>query len=675
MTASTAKQQQHLRREPSASKGASTAAATPIPVVVKAAAAKPRNVVVHDLTEMKTKRQASTLIATEGRDRAIKECRDKVEKISRECRMRNVKYRDPHFDLSENPMNCLYGLRQMSAEDKEGVSAPQGVKRVGDIYDDPQFIVDGIDAGDIKQGAAGDCWFLAAVATIANMPQLLESICVARDEQVGVYGFIFFRDGEWVSEVVDDQLFIKNGDFESAPEETRSAFETEEQYIDAMQRGSKALAFAHCADSNETWLPLLEKAFAKIHGDYSAIEAGLTGEGVEDLTGGVTSEVICSDILDRDRFWKEELSQVNKEFLFAGAIFRPGVEDVKGILTGHAYSVLKAVEANGVRLVQVRNPWGRKEWTGAWSDGSPQWTAEWMTLLEHKFGDDGAFWMSYDDFLKTFTALDRTRVFTPEWTVAQCWTQEIVSWPSDKFSRQECLINLTRPSKVVIVLQQADKRYFVGLEGQYEFHLHFRLRKEGESDYYARSKRSIVMTRSVNLELHLTPGVWRVSYKITRSPTDRQARAAYINTFKEEQSHKFVAVARNFDYSLALPVVRGGVEPEEEVEEVEEVEEFDEEADGNQNEEEQEEEEETQEQQETQEGDAEEDEGGVDLDEIAVVGIRVHAKDPNLSVRLVGAEDGEDAEWELEPDDSMVKAFHASTGNQLALVTSLALQK
>ncbi|GLE10387.1 hypothetical protein PINS_up022488 [Pythium insidiosum] len=79
MTVSAAKHQQ-LRHETSATKNASTAA--PILVVVKhiriATAAKPDNVVVHGLTEMKTKRQALTIIVTEGLD--------KVEKISRKCR-------------------------------------------------------------------------------------------------------------------------------------------------------------------------------------------------------------------------------------------------------------------------------------------------------------------------------------------------------------------------------------------------------------------------------------------------------------------------------------------------------------------------------------------------------------------------------------------------------------
>lgn len=27
-------------------------------------------------------------------------------------------------------------------------------------------------------------------------------------------------------------------------------------------------------------------------------------------------------------------------------------------------------------LIKLRNPWGKKEWIGEWSDGSPSWTKE-----------------------------------------------------------------------------------------------------------------------------------------------------------------------------------------------------------------------------------------------------------------------------------------------------------
>jgi len=69
---------------------------------------------------------------------------------------------------------------------------------------------------------------------------------------------------------------------------------------------------------------------------------------------------------------------------------------VNGLFGGHAYSVLRAVEYNGKRFVVIRNPWGRSEWTGPWSDGSKEWTPEWLPALQklgHAFGDDGEFVM------------------------------------------------------------------------------------------------------------------------------------------------------------------------------------------------------------------------------------------------------------------------------------------
>lgn len=34
---------------------------------------------------------------------------------------------------------------------------------------------------------------MAAIATISNKDGLIQRVCVARDEQVGVYGFVFHR--------------------------------------------------------------------------------------------------------------------------------------------------------------------------------------------------------------------------------------------------------------------------------------------------------------------------------------------------------------------------------------------------------------------------------------------------------------------------------------------------
>lgn len=75
-----------------------------------------------------------------------------------------------------------------------------------EIFEDPVFFRGEPKATDIKQGRIGDCWVMSALSIMGSRESLIEKVCVARDEAVGVYGFVFFRDGEWISEVIDDFL-------------------------------------------------------------------------------------------------------------------------------------------------------------------------------------------------------------------------------------------------------------------------------------------------------------------------------------------------------------------------------------------------------------------------------------------------------------------------------------
>ena len=87
------------------------------------------------------------------------------------------------------------------------------------------------------------------------------------------------QDGDWISEVIDDKLYLIKEDFHESLWErydwlTVDMPNPDDEYQKVMQTGSKALYFAQCREQNETWLPLLEKAYAKAHGDYGAIEGG-----------------------------------------------------------------------------------------------------------------------------------------------------------------------------------------------------------------------------------------------------------------------------------------------------------------------------------------------------------------------------------------------------------------
>jgi hypothetical protein len=145
---------------------------------------------------------------------------------------------------------------------------------------------------DIRQGAACDCWFLSSLGCLSvakQVPRLIEKICPekARDEKVAVYGFVFHRDWEWISEVIDDKLYLGVCEYDdcaggilSVWNASHSSLDQEglrEEYRQTFQSNSDALFYAPCTHPDETWVPLIEKAFAKAHGDYKAIDHGVPG--------------------------------------------------------------------------------------------------------------------------------------------------------------------------------------------------------------------------------------------------------------------------------------------------------------------------------------------------------------------------------------------------------------
>ncbi|RKK11185.1 hypothetical protein BFJ66_g18332, partial [Fusarium oxysporum f. sp. cepae] len=171
----------------------------------------------------------------------------------------------------------------------------------------------------------------------------MNKICVARNEEVGVYGFVFHRDGAWISTVVDDNIYLKEPDFDK---ETYDATGSKARHHRKQkQSNSEALFFAKCIDPNETWLPLLEKAFAKVHGDYQALDGGWAGIAMEDLTGGVATLIATNSILDKERLWRELLSCgiIGGEFLFTLSS-GPCFKHRNGIVLSHTYSILEAIE-------------------------------------------------------------------------------------------------------------------------------------------------------------------------------------------------------------------------------------------------------------------------------------------------------------------------------------------
>lgn len=307
------------------------------------------------------------------------------------------------------------------------------------------LIIDGATSTDVNQGLIGDCWLISAMSIVAiddNLitgkfkPNLNNLDAPVSDSEAmgmisgifppvfsqyrkyGMYVVRFFKNFAWRYIIIDDLIPCQKG------------------------AGYEVL-FASSTAANELWVPLLEKAYAKLHGRYQALISGDIADALVDFTGYVAEKVVIQNngafntkvLKSPDNLWDKITKTIQNGGLLGCSIVGTGIEHAvtldgmdTGLVAGHAYSLQAALTikdqstGKNVRVVQVRNPWGAKnpkEWTGAWSDNSDEMLTNWETInaeLTKQFGkeaelfnpdnkEDGNFYMSFEDFNRIFCKL------------------------------------------------------------------------------------------------------------------------------------------------------------------------------------------------------------------------------------------------------------------------------
>ncbi|KAL8575841.1 hypothetical protein ACOMHN_014846 [Nucella lapillus] len=253
-------------------------------------------------------------------------------------------------------------------------------KRPKELCKSPRLIVKGITCDDLKSGEVGNSWFVTACASLVQDPKIWQKVFPNYKDQewdpnntyVGMFRFNFYRFGQWLEVVVDDRLPTRND----------------------------RLIFCHAKSRVEFWSALLEKAYAKLFGDYESLAHGYAVDALVDFTGGVAERLDLQKYdLDHDitfrKIFQKLMASIENKALIVAEITERGYEGENGLILGQGYTlsgavlvpVSKSMEAitgkDEVRLVRLFNPWEAHEWTGPWCDGSGRCWGEMLPCRGH----------------------------------------------------------------------------------------------------------------------------------------------------------------------------------------------------------------------------------------------------------------------------------------------------
>lgn len=172
----------------------------------------------------------------------------------------------------------------------------------------PVFVKNDSSTNEVLQGTLGNCWFISALSVLAGNDELIrggsdsidtENINIIdksaatmasmgvfppifhKFRKRGIYCFRFFKDFNWRYVIIDKKL--PTVDYQ--------------------------LVFAKCLDEEELWVPLIEKAYAKLFGCYEALRSGNINDGLVDMTGFACENKSLHDRahnfnLDKDTLWE-----------------------------------------------------------------------------------------------------------------------------------------------------------------------------------------------------------------------------------------------------------------------------------------------------------------------------------------------------------------------------------
>lgn len=329
----------------------------------------------------------------------------------------------------------------------------------------PQLFEGAIEPSDLCQGAVGDCWLVAAFACAAEYPDAIRHLFVTKEYnprgkyRVRIYDPI---QEKFVIVSVDDRIPCQKGTnvprFMQPNGSELWAIVLEKAYAKfcgsyAALDGGFVLwgwhsmtgdnVFQMSRNEDSTWyredmVAIKDKTDKRACGFRKTKEVYTEDKLWTLLKKYDKQKALLSASIGKVDFDKKGNSKSKKKDKMGKEKHGQGLNgeqmlEKEGLVAGHAYSIIQAKEVSNsikiglgdaklsipsakgdkFRLVQLRNPWGSFEWKGAWSDKSKLWKEYPHIAKQLKFvdADDGAFWMTFDDFKEYYTRVnvcDRT---------------------------------------------------------------------------------------------------------------------------------------------------------------------------------------------------------------------------------------------------------------------------
>jgi len=199
------------------------------------------------------------------------------------------------------------------------------------------LFVNGPQYTDVSQGAVGDCYYLATLASLADTdPQTIRQAITELGD--GTYAVRFYRNGQAQYVRVDGDLPVTAAGY---------------------------LPYADLGKSGALWVPLMEKAYAFFRtggNSYSSLDGGWMETVYREVTNAQATTYATTSGAQMFNLLDILLDGGHATTLAS----RTGA--TSPIVGSHAYMVKSVQVVQGVHMVTVYNPWGID---GRGNDGSP----------------------------------------------------------------------------------------------------------------------------------------------------------------------------------------------------------------------------------------------------------------------------------------------------------------